>query len=123
MSRTRLCLALVAGLLLAAAGRAADNPLPLVTAQGLVEKVDKDSLTIRPRGPDGKFEKSVALKVTGTSKITTLSLQKRGSQTVLLQRDTDAKDVQPKQAVAVIYADSPDGPVLLAAVVQPAGEK
>jgi hypothetical protein len=123
MSRTGLCLAVLAGLLLAAAGRAADQPSALVTAQGMVEKVDKDSLTIRPRGPDGKFEKSVALKLTGTSKITSLSLQKRGSQTVPVQRDTDAKGLQPNEPVAVIYTEGPDGLVLLSAVVELTGGK
>jgi hypothetical protein len=123
MSRTRVCLALVACLLLAAAGHAADAPLPLATAQGTIDKVDKDSLTIRPRSPDGRFDKSVVLRLTGTTKITMLAAQKRGAKTVVVQRDTDVRDLQPKQAVAVIYTNDPDGPVLLSAVVQPAGEK
>lgn len=123
MSRLRVCLAVVVCLLLAAAGRGADAPLPLVTAQGTIDKVDRDSLTIRPRGPDGKFEKSVVLRLTGTTKITTLTARKSGKKMVVVQRDTDARDVQPKQAVAVIYTNDPDGPVLLSAVVQPADGK
>jgi hypothetical protein len=124
MSRTRVCLAVLVGLLLAAAGRAADAPsLPLATASGTVDKVDKDSLTIRPRGPDGKFDKSIVLRLTGTSKIATLTAQKRGSKIVVVQLAADAKDLQPKQNVAAIYTNDADGPVLLSAVVQPAGEK
>ena len=38
---------------------------------------------------------------------------------VLVQREVDAKDLQAKQAIAVIYSEGPAGPVLLAAVVQP----
>jgi hypothetical protein len=120
MPRLQVLLAVSVCLLLAAAGRAADAPLPLVTAQGTIDKVDRDSLTIRPRGPDGKFDKSVVLRLTGTTKITTLTARKSGKKTVVVQRDTDARDVQPKQAVAVIYTNDADGPVLLAAVVQPA---
>jgi hypothetical protein len=120
MPRLRVLLAVSVCLLLAAAGRAADAPLPLVTAQGTIDKVDRDSLTIRPRGPDGKFDKSVVLRLTGTTRITTLTVRKSGKKTVVVQRDTDARDVQPKQAVAVIYTNDADGPVLLAAVVQPA---
>jgi hypothetical protein len=123
MPRTRVCLALLAFLLLAATGRSADAPLPLATAQGTIDKVDRDSLTIRPRGPDGRFDKSMTLRLTGTSKITTLAAQKRGAKAVVIQRDTDARELQPKQAVAVIYTNDADGPVLLSAVVQPAGEK
>jgi hypothetical protein len=119
MSRTRVCLALLAALLLAAAGRAADPPaLPLATASGMIDKVDKDSLTVRPRGPDGKFDKSLVLRLTGTTKITTLTSAKRGAKTVVVQRDTEAKDLQAKQAVAIIYTNDADGPVLLSAVVQ-----
>ncbi len=94
----------------------------LMTAQGTVDKVEKDSLTIRPRGPDGKFGKSIMLQVTGTSKITTLIPQTRAGKTVMTQKDTDAKEVQPKQKIAVIYTEGAS-PVLLSAVVQPASAK
>jgi hypothetical protein len=120
MSRLRVCLAAVLCLLLTAAGRAADAPLALATAQGTIDKVDKDSLTVRPRGPDGKFDKSVVLRLTGTTKILTLTTQTRAGKMVIVQRDIDAKDLQPKQTVAIIYASGPDGPVLLSAVAQPA---
>ena len=76
-------------LLLAGLCRAADaDPMPL-TAQGTIDKVEKDSLTLRPRGPDGKFGKALVLKVTGTSKITTLAPQTRAGKVVLTQKDTD----------------------------------
>ena len=102
---------------------AADAPATLATASGTVAKVDKDSLTIRPRGPDGKFDKEITLKLTGTSKISTLASQTRAGKTVVVQRDTDAKDLQPKQTIAVIYTTGAGGAVLLSAVVQPAAGK
>ena len=95
------------------------EPPGLMVVSGLVEKVDKNSLTIRPRGADGKFGKSVVLKLTGTSKITTLGDQRRGGKVTLVQRDTDAKDLRKNQGIAVIYGTGPTGPVLLAAVVHP----
>ena len=57
----------------------------LHTASGSVDKAGKDSLTIRPRRADGKFQKAFALKVTGTSKISVLTPQKRGDKVILTQ--------------------------------------
>ncbi len=102
---------------------AADAPATLSTASGTVAKVDKDSLTIRPRGPDGKFQAEIKLKLTGTSKISTLTTQTRAGKSVVVQRDADAKDLQAKQTIAVIYTTSSGGAVLLSAVVQPADGK
>ena len=51
---------------------AADGVPPLGTATGVVEKATKDSLRIKPRGADGKFQKTIVLKVTGTSKVAIL---------------------------------------------------
>jgi hypothetical protein len=110
-------------LLLPAITTAADAPAALATASGTVAKVDKDSLTIRPRGPSGQFEKDLKLKLTGTTKISTLAVQTRAGKTVVVQRDTDAKDLQPKQVIAVIYTTGSSGAVLLSAVVQPVGGK
>ena len=93
------------------------------TARGTVDKFEKNKLTMKPRSADGKFEKDLVLEVTGTSKITSLGTQTRAGKVVVLQREMDAKDLQPKQAIAVIYADGSDGPVLLSAVVQPAADK
>lgn len=101
----------------------AADPLPLASAQGTVDKGDKESLTIRPRGPDGRFAKSITLRLTGTSRITTLGSQMRSGKVVVVQRDTDAKDLQSGQTIMVIYTTIKEGPVLLTAVVQPADEK
>jgi hypothetical protein len=121
MQRTRFGIAVVVGLLLVWGAVAQEQP-QLTTAHGMVDKADKEGVSIRTRGADGKFGKSVMLKVTGTTKITTVTAQTRAGKTVLVQKDTDVKDLQPKQAITVIYATIKEGPVLLAAVVQPAGK-
>src|SRR4051794_10164442 len=106
---------LSAGLLFLLVVRPAPAADPvLVTAQGTLDKVGKESIAVRPRGDDGRFGKSVVLRLTGTSKITTLTPQTRAGRLVITQRDTDAKDLQPKQFVAVIYATGAGEPVLLA---------
>jgi hypothetical protein len=97
-----------------------DEP-SLAVAQGVVDKADKESLTVKPRGADGKFQKAITLKLTGTSKVTVLSPQKRGDKLVLTQRDADPKELTAGQAVAVIYAEAgKEGLVVLSAVVQAA---
>ena len=121
MRRCVVCVAVLACFFLATVGRA--EPPALGTASGLVEKVDKDSVTIRPRGPDGRFGKSLTLKTTGTSKVTILTEQKRAGKLTLVQREVEAKELQKNQAVAVIFATGTEGPVLLAVVAQPAAEK
>ncbi len=100
---------------------AADDLPALLTATGLVDKADKESLSVKPRGADGKFQKTLVLKVTGTSKVAVLTPQKRGDKTVLTQREAEAKDLVTGQAVAVVYAEAgKDGTVLLTAVAHPA---
>ena len=102
---------------------AQDAPAPLLTASGTVEKADKESLTVKPRAADGKFQKTLALKVTGTSKVAVLAPQKRDGKVVLTQREGAAQDLVPGQAVAVIYSEAgKDGAVLLSAVAHPAGK-
>jgi hypothetical protein len=87
-----------------------------------VDKAEKDSVTVKPRSATGQFQKAVTLRVTGTSKVAVLTPQTRGGKVVITQRDTEVKDLSPGQAVAVIYAEvGSDGPVLLSAVAQPAG--
>lgn len=104
--------------------KAADEIPPLLTASGAVEKADKESLTVKPRGADGKFQKTLVLKVTGTSKVAILSPQKRGDKVVLTQRDAEAKDLVAGQAVAVVYSEAgKDGAVLLTAVAHAAPAK
>jgi len=122
MKRCRLGLALVVMVLLAAQALTADPP-PLLTASGAVDKVDNDTLTMKQRGPDGRFGKNLVLKVTGTSKVTTLLPQMRKGSLVLTQRDTEVKDLQPKQNIAVVYTLMNDSPVLLTAVAQPPAAK
>lgn len=121
MLRSRIVAAFVTLVLVTAVTAA--PPIPMLSAHGTVDKVDKDALTIRPRGPDGKFAKSITLKLTGTSKVSTLSTQMRAGKPVFVQKETEPKDLQTGQAIAVIYADAKEGPVLLTAVVQPAAEK
>jgi len=116
MFQARIIAALFLWLWLVAANFAADPPL--LTANGVVSKPTANTLMIQPRGPDGKFEKKMVLKVRGTSKVTALSIQKREAQLVAVQRDVDIKDLQPGQPIAVIYAIIDGDQVLLSAVVQ-----
>jgi hypothetical protein len=111
----------VAWVLLAAGRLAAGEPL--FVAQGTVDKVDKEALTVRTRGPDGKFGKSLVLKVTGTSRLATLRVRMQAGKPVATQKDTDLKDVEPKQSIALVYMMVQDTPVLLTAIVQPADDK
>ncbi len=96
--------------------------LPLLVAHGKVDKVDKDTLVIQPREAGGKFGKAITLKVTGTSKVTTLGSRETGGKTVLMQRDTEARDLTAGQEIAIVYSTLKDGNVLLSAVAQPASK-
>jgi hypothetical protein len=120
MSRLLIALPMAALLLLAGLGWAADKDSTLLTATGTVDKADKTSLTITPRGRTGRFEKSITLKLTGTSNLSLLTTQKRAGKTINLQRTVDAGDLSAGQNIAVIYTTGPAGSVVLAAVVQPA---
>jgi hypothetical protein len=122
MTCCRFGWALAIMVLLATRGTAADPP-PLLTAQGTVEKADAATLTVKPRMPDGKFGKNIVLKITGTTKVTTLMPRMQKGAVVITQKDTDVKDLQPKQSIAIVYTMVKDSPVLLAAVVQPPAEK
>jgi len=96
----------------------------LAVAHGVVDKADKDTLMVKPRAADGRFQKAITLKLTGTSKVTVLTPQDRKGKVVLTQRDADAKDLTAGQTIAVIYSEvGKDGAVLLSAVVQPAAGK
>ena len=121
------CVRLVlAALVLAAAGVAwaADPPaLKVDTADGMVAKVGKETLEIRTRGSDGRFGKAVTFKVTGTTKLTTVTAAERAGKAVATQRDTTLKDLQPNQPIAIIYTKVGESPVLLAGVAQPAPAK
>jgi guanyl-specific ribonuclease Sa len=100
-------------------GRAEEN-VPLLSAHGAVQKVDNTHLTVRIRGTDGKFAKPLTLILTGTSKISEVSTRKQSEKTVIVQRVIDPGDLHPDQLLAVVYTESPAGPVLLTAVAQPA---
>jgi hypothetical protein len=97
----------------------AADPPPLLVAHGKVDRVEKDTLSIQPREASGKFGKHIQFKVTGTSKVTTLTVRETGGKMVVVQRDTELRDLKPGQAVAVVYTALKDGNVLLSAVVQP----
>jgi hypothetical protein len=112
---------LVAAALLLAAPVAPAAPPTLAAAHGSVDKVEGDTLTVKPRGADGRFGPALTLKVTGTSHVTVLAVQERAGKPVLTQRDSSARDLQPGQEVAVIYAAPAGGMVLLTAVAQPPG--
>jgi len=124
MKSARFGLALAVMVLLAAGGIAVDPPA-LLTAQGAIEKVDAtaNTLTVKPRTPDGKFGKNILLKITGTTKVTTLTPRMQKGGVVMAQKDTEVKDLQPKQSIAIVYTMVKDSSVLLAAVVQPPAEK
>ena len=101
---------------------AADTPA-LATAHGTIERVEKESLTLKIRGADGRFAKPLVLKVTGTSRVATLSTQNRSGKIVLTQKDTELKTLEPKQTIAVIYAGEGEEATLLSAVVdKPVGK-
>src|SRR5262245_54745877 len=125
---TRIAVALLAALLAPASvpsqERKGGEELPLSVAQGAVEKADKDALTVQPRGAGGKFGKALTLRLTGTSRVTLVSPQTRDGKVVPVQRDVEAKELQPGQTVAVIYTEAKKGDlVLLSAVAQPAAAK
>jgi nitrogen fixation protein FixH len=118
MLRIQALVVLTALVLLARIASAADEVPRVQTVQGTIEKVDKETLTIKHRPADSKTDKSMTFKLTGTSRFSTLSTQKRGEKIVLVQKDTEVKNLAAKQPIAVIYATNAGDHVLLAAVVQ-----
>jgi hypothetical protein len=101
---------------------AGGNAVTLATAAGSVEKAEKDALTLQPRGADGKFGKRLVLKLTGSSKLTVVSQEKRGGKLVPVQREVEAADLAAGQLIAVIYTGGAE-PILLSGVVQKAAAK
>ncbi len=98
--------------------------VPLSTATGVVDKADKDTLTIQPRKTDDKFQIALTLNLTGTSKVAVLTPQKRGDKVVLPQREIEGKDLVSGQSIAVIYSEAgKDGLVLLTAIAHLAPSK
>jgi hypothetical protein len=124
MLRVRLVVLGVVSVALAGLAWAGGDGSPqLSTAHGMVEKAEKDSLAIRLRTAEGRFAKGMVLKVSGGSRVTILTLQKRQGKLVPVQREAEVKDLEPKQNVAVIYTTLKSGPVLLSAVAEPAAGK
>jgi hypothetical protein len=119
MLRRRLVCTLLVCVCAAGLALAGDGAVTLATAHGTVEKVEKAHITILPRGPGGKFQSALKLRLTGTSNLSIVTAEKRGGKTVPVQRALDVKDLRPKQAIAVIYTPEKTGGVLLAGVAQP----
>jgi hypothetical protein len=119
MKRFSIGLATLALVLVARVAVAADDKPTFSVAEGKIDKVGKDTLMIQPR-VSGKFGKAITLKLTGTTKLHTISTREQGGKTVVVQRETEAKDLKKNQEIAVIYAVKKDGNILLTAVVKPA---
>jgi hypothetical protein len=117
MCRLQVALAAIVCFLVAQLAVAADGPT-LQTAHGIIDNIEKDTLTLKVRGADGKFAKPLVLKLTGTSRITTLIPETRAGKIVFTQKDTEAKTLEPKQVIALIYAVEKNESVLLSAIVE-----
>lgn len=106
-------------LLLVAMRSAAAEPPPLATAYGRVVKANANVVLVRPATSGGKLGDAIALKLTGTSRATVVTLEKRADHPAAVQRDIKPKDLQPDQIIAVIYTVIDQDKVLLTAVVHP----
>jgi hypothetical protein len=114
-------LSLVGGVLFLLGSMVVAQVVPLHTVQGLVDKADKDTITVKPRGAGGKFEKTMELKLVGTSKVTTLVPLKKDGKVVYTRRETQARDLKANQPITAIYAKAKGGGnILLTGVVQAA---
>src|SRR5262249_45353133 len=120
MSRVWIFAAALAFLSFNAVGRTNEDRPVLLTAEGTIDRVDKDSLTLTTRGVGGRAGKSLVLKLTGTSQVSMLTTQKRGDKVVFGQRDLELEALKSRQAIAVIYT-APDH-VLLTAVALPSSD-
>lgn len=94
----------------------AQEPLKLQTVQGVVGKLDKETLVVHHKTE--KTDKVTTFKLTGTSRFSALSTRKTGDKIVLVQKDIEAKALVEKQPISVIYATNGGDHVLLTAVVQ-----
>src|SRR5947199_3628372 len=116
MRRTAALAAALALLSLSAGRLPAQPPSPgLESAHGEVRKVSRDVLTVRPRDEAGRFGKELELHLTGTSRISVVTVVERADRPVFVQKYAQAQDLKPGQPVAVIYAAGASGPVLLTA--------
>lgn len=119
MFALRASLCALAVILLVGFCQAQKDDAAVKMARGTVDKVEKDQLSVRTRNADGTFGATLTLKVTGTSRLSLLTVQMRSGKPVNVQRDFDVKDLKAKQPITMIYTAGPAGDVLLAAVVQP----
>src|SRR2546430_2250893 len=97
-----IMLVFAAWILLATAALAGGNAFSVASATGAVDKADADTLVLKPRTPDGKFAKHLTLKLTGTSKIASVSQEKRAGKLVFVQREVHMKDLESNQPISVI---------------------
>ncbi|MFO1045257.1 MAG: hypothetical protein U0941_26060 [Planctomycetaceae bacterium] len=95
--------------------QSADEPPPIQTIVGTVEMLGKDSLTIKTS--DGRSEEMVTLKLTGTSRFSMLSTEKRGANVVFIQEKAEATNLLVTQTIAAIYAINAGDCILLSAVM------
>jgi hypothetical protein len=121
MTRLRFLIATLTLLAVVSLSCAAD--LPLSTASGTVVTANASVLIIRPRNAEGQFGKALSMKLRGTSKFWSLTLQNRDGKPVLVQKEGAASDLQKNQTLAVIYTLVKDEYVLLQAVAEPASAK
>jgi guanyl-specific ribonuclease Sa len=91
-------------------------------AQGSVEKVQEDTLTLKSRESDGKFSKNLVFKLTGSSRFTALTTHKRAGKVVISQKELRPEDLKPRQTIAVIYTRESSANLLLTAIVEPGPE-
>jgi guanyl-specific ribonuclease Sa len=119
MVRARVFVGALAWIWLGGLGQAGGDAVPLLTAQGSIERVGDAALTLKPHGSDGKFDKNLVLKLNETSRLTTLTMHDRAGRVVILQKELRPEDLKPHQIVAVIYTTRSGANILLAAVVQP----
>jgi hypothetical protein len=107
-------------LLLLTAARSPAADAPLATTHGRIVKANAKLVILRPPTQGGRLGDAIVLKLTGTSRVTVVTIQQRGGQPAAVQRDVEAKDLQPNQIIAAIYTVIDQDKVLLSAAVQPA---
>jgi len=103
----------------------AGEPVPrLMTAQGTIEAIEPERLTLQLHVPSGKRAEHLVLGITSSSRFAALAVSERGGRVAIAQEAIERKALKQRQHVAVIYTNQPDGPILLSAVVEtmPAGE-
>jgi hypothetical protein len=101
------------------AGPASAADIPVITANAVVEKASRDSVTVLPRRADGRFDKSLVMRVSGTTTITIVGTRMQGRKLIFTQRGAKVQDLEKNQKVSIIYVRGKESNLLLAAVAQP----